>query len=289
MHRSQPITATGGGAVSRSLYVPVDCEILAVSELTPNEKLFRLRLADGSQLGQQPGQFVQVSLLGWGEAPISVASSPTRSGWFELGVRRAGSLTGAMHRLKAGDRIGIRGPFGRPFELAGLRGRDLLLISGGCGLAPLRSLIQYCEDRREEFGEVSILYGAKSVADSLFKADLAAWEASASFACSRTVDQAGAGECYDGNVGLITALIPPLQVAVERTVAVIVGPPIMYRFVIEELRKKGLTSEQIVVSLERQMRCGVGKCGHCTIEHLYCCQDGPVFWLNEVEQLRGAL
>jgi len=289
MPHSQPVPTKGGGDAGRSLYRPVDCEILAVSDLTPNEKLFRLCLADGAPLGQLPGQFVQVSLLGWGEAPISVASSPTRSGWFELGVRRTGSLTGAMHQLKAGDRIGIRGPFGRPFDLAGLRGRDLLLISGGCGLAPLRSLIQYCEDRREEFGAVSILYGAKSVADSLFKEDLAAWESTASFACSRTVDQSGEGECYDGNVGLITALIPPLDIAVERTVAVIIGPPVMYRFVIAELRKKGLRSNQIVVSLERQMRCGVGKCGHCTIEHLYCCQDGPVFWLNEVEHLRGAL
>jgi len=276
-------------AVTTALYKPVDCEILAVSDLTPNEKLFRLRLADGAQLGQLPGQFVQVSLLGWGEAPISVASSPTRSGWFELGVRRAGSLTTAMHRLKAGDRIGIRGPFGRPFDLARLRGKDLLLISGGCGLAPLRSLIQYCEDCREEFGRVSILYGAKSVSDSLFKEDLAAWEASASFACSRTVDRAEGDGCNVGNVGLITALIPPLEIDADRTIAVIVGPPVMYRFVIAELRRKGVEAERIVVSLERQMRCGVGKCGHCSIEHLYCCQDGPVFWLNEIEHLRGAL
>ena len=272
-----------------SLYVPFDCEITAVSELTANEKLFRLRLAEGASLGHLPGQFVQVSLLGWGEAPISIASSPTRDGYFELWVRRAGSLTGAMHRLAAGEVIGIRGPFGSPFDLPRLRGQDLLLISGGCGLAPMRSLIQYCEDRREEFGRITILYGAKSVADSLFKEELASWEASAGFACSRTVDDVRDGDCYSGNVGLITSLIPPLDFDAGRTVAVIVGPPVMYRFVIDELKKKGLPAERIVVSLERQMRCGVGKCGHCTIEHLYCCQDGPVFWLNEVEHLRGAL
>lgn len=280
---------TDSCSVDRSLYIPRECDILAVSDLTPNEKLFRLRLTDGSQLGHRPGQFVQVSMLGWGEAPISVASSPTRDGWFELGVRRAGTFTCAMHQLQAGDRIGIRGPFGRPFETARLAGRDLLLISGGCGLAPMRSLIQYCEDRRSEFGTVSILYGAKSAADSLFKDDLAAWEASASFACSRTVDRVEEGACHVGNVGLITGLIPPLEIDASQTVAVIVGPPVMYRFVIAELRKKTLASEQIVVSLERHMRCGVGKCGHCTIEHLYCCQDGPVFWLNEIEHLRGAL
>jgi len=273
----------------RSLYLPSECEVVAVTDLTPGEKLFRVRRADGAPLGHLPGQFVQVSLLGWGEAPISVASSPTRDGFFELGVRRAGSLTGAMHKMEPGDSFGIRGPFGTPFDLPRLRGQDLLLISGGCGLAPLRSLIQYCEDRPAEFGHISILYGAKSPADRLFKEDLAAWEASARFACSMTVDNTPGGDCYSGNVGLITALIPPLAFVPDKTIAVVVGPPAMYRAVIAELKKKGLTSDRIVVSLERQMRCGVGKCGHCTIEHLYCCQDGPVFRLDEIENLRGAL
>lgn len=274
---------------SSPLYLPFDCEIISINDLTPAEKLFRLRCLDGAPLGHLPGQFVQVSLLGWGEAPISVASSPTREGYFELGVRRAGSLTGAMHQLKAGDVIGIRGPFGRPFDLPQLRGQDLLLISGGCGLAPMRSLIQYCEDRPEEFGRLSILYGAKNPEHALFKEDLATWESSASFACSLTVDNISAGDCYSGSIGLITALIPPLSFDPAATMAVIVGPPVMYRAVIAELKKKGLGSDRIVVSLERQMRCGVGKCGHCTIEHLYCCQDGPVFRLDEVEHLRGAL
>ena len=274
-----------------SLYLPYECELIAVHDLTPGEKLFRLRRADGEPLDHIPGQFVQVSLLGLGEAPISVASSPTRAGdgIFELGVRRAGSLTGAMHRMKAGDTLGIRGPFGRPFDLPQMRSRDLLLISGGCGLAPMRSLIQYCEDRPADFGRISILYGAKSPADRLFKEEFAAWEASARFACSMTVDNSTGEECFSGNIGLITSLIPPLAVVSDNTIAVIIGPPVMYLAVIAELKKKGLTSDRIVVSLERQMRCGVGKCGHCTIEHLYCCQDGPVFRLDEIENLRGAL
>ncbi len=272
-----------------SLYVPTRCRITSVTELTPSEKLFRVELPDGAELGHRPGQFLQVSLLGLGEAPISVASSPTRSGGFELGVRRAGSLTSAMHRLRAGDDLGIRGPFGRAFEIEGMRGRDLLLISGGCGLAPMRSLIQYCEDRPDEFGRVTILYGAKSLQDQLFKDEIRAWEASARFACTTTVDQRPGASCYDGRVGQVTRLIPPLDLDASKTVAVIVGPPAMYRFVIEELKAKGLAEEQIVVSLERYMSCGVGKCGHCTIEQLYCCIDGPVFWLSEVSGLRGAL
>lgn len=289
MHLPINRSSHSGHSLSSSLYVPVDCEIVAASDLTHNEKLFRMRLSDGASLGHRPGQFVQVSLLGYGEAPISVSSSPTRGGFFELGVRRVGRLTCAMHQLKVGDTVGIRGPFGRPFDLSRLRGQDLLLISGGCGLAPMRSLIQYCEDRPEEFGRITILYGAKSPEEMLFKDDLAAWEASARFACSRTVDRITGGDCYSGGVGLITTLIPPLEVDADRTIAVIVGPPVMYRAVIAELKKKGVVAERILVSLERQMRCGVGKCGHCSIEHLYCCQDGPVFWLNEVAHLRGAV
>jgi NAD(P)H-flavin reductase len=271
------------------LYLPIECEILSVTDLTPAEKLFRVRRTDRVPLGHLPGQFVQVSLLGWGEAPISVASSPTKGDYFELGVRRAGNLTGVMHELKAGDTFGIRGPFGRPFDLGQLRSRDLLLISGGCGLAPLRSLIQYCEDRPVEFGTITILYGAKNPQSRLFKEELANWEASTRFACSLTVDSVSGDDCFSGSVGLITALIPPLSFNPEKTIAVVVGPPAMYRAVIDELKKKGLEPGQIIVSLERHMRCGVGKCGHCSIEHLLCCQDGPVFRLDEIEPLRGAL
>ena len=272
-----------------SIYMPVACEILSVTELTASEKLFRVSLPDATALDHLPGQFVQVSILGFGEAPISVASSPTRGSVFELGVRRAGSLTSALHNMKAGDTIGIRGPFGRPFDLASSQGKDLVLISGGCGLAPLRSLIQYCADRPEEMGRVTILYGAKSPENILFRDELAEWETSGSFACSHIVDSAGGNSCYDGTIGLITELIAPLKLNAAETVAVIVGPPGMYPPVIAELKKKGIGSGRIVVSLERQMRCGVGKCGHCSIEHLYCCQDGPVFRLDEIEHLRGAL
>ena len=272
-----------------SVYIPFDCEIVSISDLTPEEKLFRVRRCDGYLLSHLPGQFVQVSLLGWGEAPISVASSPTRGEIFELGVRRAGSLTSALHELAPGATIGIRGPFGRPFDLTFLRGQDLLLISGGCGLAPLRSLIQYCEDRPDEFGAITILYGAKSPDYVMFRDEVASWEASERFACGVTVDRTADGTCYDGAVGLVTSLIPPLTFDFGRTVAVIVGPPVMYRAVIAELKRKGLGAGRIIVSLERHMQCGVGKCGHCAIEHLSCCQDGPVFLLSEIEHLRGAL
>jgi sulfhydrogenase subunit gamma (sulfur reductase) len=271
------------------LYAPRDAEIVSVSDLTPDEKLFSLRMKDGSDLNHLPGQFVQLSILGFTEAPISVASSPTRKGLFDLAIRRAGTLTAEMHRKVVGDTVGIRGPFGSSFELSLLRGKDLLLISGGCGLAPLRSLIQYCYDRPEEFGRLEIIYGARNPDMLLFKADLQKWKSSAVFGCSITVDDVKEGVCFEGSVGLITTLIPGLDMDPDRACAVVVGPPPMFRAVIEELKKKGFTADQIILSLERNMRCGVGKCGHCSIEHLYCCTDGPVFRLDQVEGVRGAI
>lgn len=272
-----------------SLYSPRDAEIISVSDLTPDEKFFSLRLLDGSELGHLPGQFVQLSIPGFTEAPISVASSPTRSGYFDLAIRRAGTLTGEMHTKRPGDTVGIRGPFGSSFDLSLLKGKDLLLISGGCGLAPLRSLIQYCQDRSHEFGRLEIIYGARNPDMLLFKADLQAWKNSPVFNCSITVDTVSGGTCFEGSVGLITALLPGLAMNPATTYAVVVGPPPMFRAVIAELQKKGLAAAHIILSLERQMRCGVGKCGHCSIEHLQCCTDGPVFRLDQIAGVRGAL
>ena len=272
-----------------TIFAPRTCRLLEVRDLTPQEKLFHLQLADGSELNHLPGQFVQVSIPGLTEAPISVASSPSRKGYFELGVRKAGSLTGAMHQLQPGDNIGIRGPFGRPFQIDALRNKNLLLLAGGCGLAPLRSLIEFCQDHPEQFGSIDILYGARSPQDMLFKDDLQQWQQSDCFTCQYTVDQQPADSCYDGETGLITRLLPKLTIDPANTCAVVVGPPPMYKPVVEALHNKGLQSDQIMLSLERNMRCGIGKCGHCSIEHLYCCSDGPIFWLNEVEHLQGAL
>jgi sulfhydrogenase subunit gamma (sulfur reductase) len=271
------------------LYRPFMCSIEFVRPLTHTEKLFRLIRRDGRPFGHKPGQFVQVSITGIGEAPISVSSSPTRGDYLELGVRKAGTLTGAMHELKAGDVIGLRGPFGTFFDTEAMKGEDLLLISGGCGLAPMRALIQYVQDRRDDFGKVTVLYGAKSPDDILYKDELIEWQNSDNLVCQYTVDNVPQGTCWDANVGLITELIPPLQIDVPKTVAVIVGPPVMYKFVIRELNSKGVKDENIIVSLERYMKCGVGKCGHCTIDHLYCCIDGPVFSLNQVAGLKGAI
>ena len=271
------------------LYQPFFCKIESIKDLTTTEKLFKFVREDGKPFGHKPGQFMQVSIMGIGEAPISVSSSPTRGNYLEMGIRRTGTLTDAMHKLKVGDVIGMRGAFGTFFDTDAMKGRDLLLISGGCGLAPMRALIQFIEDERDDFGEVTILYGAKSPEDVLYKDELVKWQNSKKVECRITVDNVPEGTCWNTNVGLITKLIPPLKIDVTATTAVIVGPPIMYKFVITELNSKGLEDKNIVVSLERYMKCGVGKCGHCTIDNLYCCIDGPVFTLDQVTGLRGAI
>jgi len=277
----------GRKSVSGSLYLPRMAEIVQVERLTEKEKLFTLRLEKGQALGQHPGQFVEVSVLGIGEAPISVSSSPTRNGTFELCVRAVGDVTNALHRMEPGDWVGIRGPFGHGFPVEKMRGKDLLFAAGGLGLAPLRSLIQFALDERESFGRVIILYGARNPSELLFTDELAEWAQRRDVEFHLTVDRADA--TWKGHVGVITTLFPGVAVNPRSTVAVTCGPPIMYRFVLIELLAKGIPENQIYLSLERRMKCGVGKCGHCQINGVYCCQEGPVFSYAQIKGLKEAI
>ena len=270
------------------VYKPKTARVLRVEQLTELETLFTLELPDGHGLGNEPGQFVEVSLFGIGEAPISVSSSPSRSnGTFELCVRRVGDVTNAMHQLAPGTMIGVRGPFGNAFPIDKMKGKDILFAAGGLGLAPLRSLINEVLDRRGHFGRVIILYGAKQPAELLFKDELAEWADRDDVEFHLTVDRGD--EDWDGHVGVITTLFPEITVNSRATVAATCGPPIMYRFVLMELLGKGIPETQIYLSLERRMKCGVGKCGHCQIDGLYCCQDGPVFRYADIKGLEEAL
>jgi sulfite reductase subunit B len=271
-----------------SIYVPSPARIARIEPLTAQEKLFTVELPWGQTLGHQPGQFVEVSVLGIGEAPISVSSSPSRSnGTFELCVRRVGDVTHALHRLEVGAAIGVRGPFGHGFPADKMRGKDLLIAAGGLGLAPARSLINQALDERGAFGRVIILYGAKTPAELLFRDELDGWGRRDDVELHVTVDRREAA--WAGNVGVITTLFPRVTVNPRNTVAVVVGPPIMYRFVLIELLSKGIPDGQIWLSLERRMKCGVGKCGHCQIGGLYCCQQGPVFSYAQVKGVEEAL
>ena len=270
------------------VYTPEPAVVEASEALTSLERFFHLRLASGRPLGHVPGQFVQVSLPGFGEAPISISSSPSRGDGFDLVVRRVGNVTSAMHRLQVGDRIGIRGPFGTHFPVDDfLRGRDVLFICGGIGLVPVRSAIQYVLDHRADYGKVTILFGTKTPADRLFVEEAATWAQAPQCQYLETVDRGQPD--WTGHVGVITTLMPGLDLDPQRTAVIVCGPPIMYKFVIIELRKMKVPDSHVFLSLERHMKCGVGKCGHCQINGLYTCRDGAVFPLVEVTEVQEAL
>jgi len=271
-----------------SLFAPTWAKIIDVHPLTQLEKLFSIELPYGTSLDHKPGQFVQVSIMGVGEAPISISSSPSRSnGFFELCVRKAGDLTGVLHRMDPGDLVGIRGPFGRGFPIERFHGKDVLLAPGGLGLAPLRSLINQILDERTNFGRVIILYGARNPSELLFCNELEAWGNRDDIEMHITVDRPE--EHWKGNVGVITTLFPKVQIYAPNTVAITCGPPVMYRYVLMELQALGIRDGNIWLSLERRMKCGIGKCGHCQINHIYACQEGPVFSYAEIKHMEDAL
>jgi len=274
--------------LERDVYLPEPATLVRAQPMTATERFLELKLESGRALGHMPGQFVQVSVPGFGEAPLSISSSPTDGEAFQLVVRRVGSLTGALHRLAPGAALGVRGPYGTHFPVdTDFRGRDLLFICGGIGLVPVRSAIRYVLHRRQDYGRVIILFGARTPKERLFTDELAAWAGRDDVEFLETVDRAD-GE-WEGNVGVITTLMPKLSVEKDRTVAVICGPPVMYKFVLMGLYDMGIGPADTYVSLERRMKCGVGKCGHCQINGLYCCIDGPVFRFAELEGVTEAI
>jgi len=272
-------------AVKETVYVPLKGTIVATRQMTDMEKYFEIEFPRDDSFVYQPGQFAMFSIFGIGEAPISISSTPTKAKKrsIEVVVRKVGMFTAAMHALDVGATIGVRGPYGTPFPVDELKGNDVLFIAGGLGLVPLRSLVNFVIDRRRDYGDVKILLGCKNPREFLFAEEIERWGkmSDVSFAC--TVDRADPD--WKGNVGVITTLIPGVSFDVKKTYAVVVGPPVMYKFVIRELKAKQLPDRQIILSLERRMKCGLGKCGHCQMNHYYCCKDGPTF---TYEQVKGA-
>ena len=274
--------------VGEQIFQPEFGRIRTVEQVGPLEKLFTIELPGGKSLDHRPGQFLEVSILGVGEAPISISSSPSRSnGVFEMCVRKVGDVTSAIHRLQSGDKIGLRGPFGHGFPIEKFRGKDMLFAPGGLGLAPLRSLINQVLDERALFGRVILLYGAKPPPELLFKDELREWAERSDIELHLSVDRGD--ETWTGNVGVITTLFKYITVNPRNTVAVTVGPPAMYRFVLMEFMGMGIPEGNIYLDLERRMKCGVGRCGHCQINNIYACQSGPVFSYKDIKGLEEAL
>lgn len=268
-------------------FIPIKGTILSIIQETKTDnndiKTFKVAIDEG--FDYSPGQFAEVSVFGVGEAPFCLTSSPTQKGYVEFSVKRAGSVTQAIHSLKEGDTIGIRGPFGNCFPIEYMRNKKLLFVAGGIGLAPLRSLINYVidENQRCQFGHITIFSAARSTKDMVFTWEYDRWRAAADLDMILTIDRPETG--WEGMVGFPHILLPDIEVSPNNTIAVTCGPPIMIKAVSKALIGMGFAPENIVTTLEMRMTCGLGKCGRCNIGHQYVCIDGPVFTMAQLNNM----
>lgn len=263
----------------RNFYLPKKVKISKVKKETPDTKTFVLDY----KTEFIPGQFLMVGLLGIGEAPISI-SGGLNGNKISLSIKRAGTLTSELHKLKKGSEIFLRGPFGRGFEIDSLRQRKILVVSGGVGLAPIRPLINSLLKRREDFKEICILYGAKTQDELLFKRDLNTWLKRKDIKLLLTVDNPTKDWQYSN--GLVTELFKKIRVTSEDTSSIVCGPPIMMKYTLYSLLESKIDPAEIILSLERHMKCGIGKCGHCYTGEKFVCLDGPVFRYSELLSLK---
>ncbi len=275
------------------IHLPRSATIKKITPFNEVDSLFEIELDDKKPLGHKPGQFVEVSVFGYGEAPFGISTPPGNTPVFEIMVRQVGNVTKKLCLLQPGDKIGIRGPLGNGFDMKSFEGKTLLFTSGGTGMVPMRSIINHVLDpkQRDKFKEIIILYGAKRPKEITFMDDVDRWKKIHDVQCELTVDRCEPTECWGGCTGLITTLFPKIQadkLDSKNTIAVVIGPPVMYKFVIRCLQTLGVPDDNIYVSLERRMKCGVAKCGHCQINGIYVCKEGPVFNYGRLKQLPEA-
>jgi len=261
--------------------VPIRGKIIKVVQETPDVKTFHVSTIEGKKpFTPKPGQLAMFSLPAVGEAMFSITSQGPDH--LELAIKEVGQLTSALHEIEEGQECGIRGPYGNGFPLDYCKGKDLLFIGGGIGLAPVRSLINYCIENRKDFGKLTVVYGARSVADLVFKEDLFEnWPKVDNMEVYTTIDRAEEG--WNGHVAFVPAYVEELGLKPMTTITC--GPPIMIKFVLQALAKMGFNDKDVITTLEMRMKCGVGKCGRCNIGSLYVCLDGPVFTLEQLKKL----
>jgi len=270
-------------------FIPEPARIVRTYHLTEDVKFFQVRIVDMEKalsFHYGAGQFAMISVLGAGEAPFSISSTPSRPGLLEFCIRKAGTVTSAIFRLKENDPVGIRGPYGNGFPVEKMKDKDILIVVGGLGAAPLRSVLLYCLDNRDQFKRVIVLHGAKRPAEMIFREEFLSMKQREDLECHLAVDADDTGK-WTENVGVVTTLFPLVKkIDPANIYSLVCGPPIMYKFVLRELVKLNIPKDQILMTLERRMKCGVGKCGHCAIDYIYTCLDGPVFTYWDVLHMR---
>jgi len=249
-------------------------------------KTFELSFLDESERKKfdfKPGQFCEISVFGKGEAPFGIASSPTEDGPIMFTVNKAGVVTTALHNLYEGDIVGLRGPLGNSYPIELFKGKNIVIVGGGFAFTTLRALTVYMLDNRGEFGEITVVYGARTPGMFLYKEELSDWERRDDLKLYLTIDKPAEG--WEGKVGLVPSVLEEVAPSSEDAFAVVCGPPIMIKFTLPVLDKLGFKPEQIYTSLEMRMKCGIGKCGRGNIGHLYVCKDGPVFSYAQLREL----
>jgi NAD(P)H-flavin reductase len=266
--------------------MPELATIVETFDETPDIKTFRVVYQDPARMAAfrfEPGQVGQISVFGTGESTFVINSPPTRMDYLQFTVMRVGELTHRLHSLKEGDPIGLRAPLGNHFPYQDMKGKDIVFVGGGVGMAPLRTLLLFMLDNRKDYGKITLIYGGRTPDHLCYKQELKEWAERGDMQVELTVDNGD--QNWKGRVGVVPAVLTELGTSPENAVAVTCGPPIMIRFTVQALEKLGFKDEQIVTTLERRMKCGVGLCGRCNIGDKFVCVDGPVFTQAQLRQM----
>jgi len=271
-------------------YLPEIATVTKIVEETLNIKSFQVVLNDAAKMKDfsfEPGQVGQLTVFGVGESTFVINSPPTRMDYLQFSVMKAGEVTNALHDLAEGDQVGVRAPLGNCFPYEAMKGKKILFIGGGIGLAPLRTLILFMLDNRNDYDDITIIYGARTPPDLCYKDELKEWEERPDVNLVLTVDAEYPG--WEKRTGFVPTVLNEEAPSPDNTVAITCGPPIMIKFVLQGLSALKFDDEQIVTTLEKRMKCGIGICGRCNIGSMYVCKDGPVFSLSQLKELPAEL
>jgi NAD(P)H-flavin reductase len=273
-----------------NIYLPYMMEVIETREEAPDIRTIRMKFQNDSDSEKffseyKAGQFAEYSYFGEGECTFCVASPPTRKDYIECTFRKVGRVTKGLATAEIGDTIGFRGPYGNIFPIEEWFGKSLLFVTGGIALPPLRCVIQNCLDLRDKFKDITIVYGARSVDDLVYKHELEEWEKRDDVNLVLTVDPGGETEDWKGKVGFVPTVLSDMKFSAKDCIALVCGPPIMIKFTLPVLSEAGFEKDEIFSTLENRMKCGLGKCGRCNVGNTYVCKDGPVFTLTQLEEL----
>lgn len=263
-------------------YDYIEARIMSVHSETPNIKTFTLK--PGSGIGFRAGQFMDVTIPGIGEAPFTPSSNHDVKDKIDFTIMAAGRVTKLLHQMKEGDVVGLRGPYGKGYPLDDFKSKEILIVGGGVGLAPLRALIYALFNNINDYKKIMVKYGARTPSDIVYKNEVSSWKDRAGHVSVDMTTDIG-DESWKGNVGLVTTILKDLNIDLTNSVSIVCGPPIMMKFVTFKLMDLGFKENQIYLSMEKNMSCGVGKCGHCRIGPYYACKDGPVFTYDKIKDL----